>query len=272
MKNVYKAFFYAILILMMSSYTASGQGLLKKVGRKLGNEAEKMLDKDSNKGNNSNQDNSNQNANTGQGNAGYNMGQPNVETTTSSTGRKKMKPPDVKKMLADAQTSYGSKKYDDTRYNVQQAIAGIELEIGYQILDSLPKKIDNLDYKDEDDQVVSGGYGWTGFNVERSYYDKKDKSLDISILNNAAMSSGINMILTNPMYTNSSDNSQKAVKVGDYRAVIKAEDDGGFTLSIPLGQSSIIIFSCKKFQDEDEVTNTAAQFDIAGIKRMLGEQ
>ena len=271
MKNIYKLFFCILLMLMACSYTSSAQGLLKKVGRKLGNEAEKMLDGKSDKNNNSD-DNSDQNSNMDQNGMNNNPGVSSSQVKTSSTGRKKMTPPDVKKYIADAETAFGTKNYDETRYNVQQALVGIELEIGYQILESLPKSIDGLDYNDEDDQVLSNGYGFAGFNVERSYYNKKDKSLDISILNNAALSSGVNMILTNPMYMNNSDNNQKAVKVGTYRAVITAEEDGSFNLSIPIGQSSLIQFVCRDYQDENEVISSAEKFDIAGIKTMLGEQ
>ena len=274
MKNICHLIFCALLVVLFTSNTGSAQGLLKKAGQRLGREAGRMLDKDKNTNtqDNSNQNNPNPsiNQNQGAGN-GVEGNQPSFQTKTSSTGRKKMTPPDVKKSMADAEASYTSKNYDDTRYNVRQAITGIEIEIGYQILDSLPKSIDGMDYKDEDDQVISSGYGFAGFNVERSYYNKAEKSLDISILNNETMSSGINMILSNPGYMSSNGN-QKAVKVGSYRAVLNAEDNGKFSLSIPLGQSSLIIMSLNDYKDENEVIQTAGKFDIAGIKTMLGEQ
>ncbi len=269
MKSIYKIFFYAFMISMLSAYNGSAQGFLKKMGQKLGNEAGKMLDKGDNS--NSDQNNSNQNSsNTNSQDNSSVVSQNNV--TTSSTGRKKMKPPDVKKLIADAETAYGSKNYEDTRYNIEQAEAGIELEIGYQILDSLPKSVNDQNYKEDDDQVISNGYGFAGFDVERSYYTKEDKTLDINIMNNSAVSSGVNMMLTNPMYMNSSNNNTKAVKVGDYRAVLTAEDDGSFTLSIPIGQSSVIIMKCGSCKDEDAVTQTAGNFNIESIKMMLGEQ
>ena len=177
----------------------------------------------------------------------------------------------MKKSIADAQTAYGTKNFDETRYNVQQALVGIELEIGYQILNSLPKDVRDNNFKEEDDQVVCSGWGWAGFDVERSYYKKDDRVVDINITNNQALSAGINSYLTNPMYASSSEN-QKAVKVGDYRAVLTADDDGGFTLSIPLGQSSLIMIKCGDCADENAVSDTALKFDIAGIKTMLGEQ
>jgi hypothetical protein len=270
MKSIIKLFFYAFILMAVSTYSAPAQGLLKKLGNRMGNEAEKLLDKDSNSS--GNQDNNqNQNTSSDQSSGVSSTGMPNIQTSTSSTGRKKMTPPDVKKSIADAQTAYGTKNFDETRYDVQQALVGIELEIGYQILNSLPKNVNDHDYKDEDDQVVSSGWGWSGFDVERSYYAKDDRMVDINITNNQALSAGINAYLTNPMYAGSNEN-QKAVKVGDYRAVLMADEDGGFTLSIPLGQSSLIMINCKDCADENAVSDTALKFDIAGIKTMLGEQ
>ena len=276
MKSIHKILFYALIMILAGSYSASSQGLLKRMGQKVGREADKMLDKSLDKGNKSGNTDTNPNTN----NPGVNTQQTEaypgganygVQTQTSSTGRKKMTPPDVKKSIADAETAFKSKSYDDTRFNIQQALIGIELEVGYQILDSMPKNIDGLDYKAEDDQVMSSGSGFAGFHVERSYY-KSDKSMDVNILNNAAMISGINMVLTNPTYMNSSNNNQKAVKVGSYRAVLSAEENGSFSLSVPLGQSSLISMSFQEYKDENEVLQSAQKINIESIKTMLGEQ
>jgi hypothetical protein len=274
MRSISKLFFYVLLISFISSYSATSQGLLKRAGQKLGREAEKMLDKDKSKNSNSdnnNQNNPNQNVNQNPGGEAYPGGGAS-QTRTSSTGRKKMTPPDVNKSMTDAETAFKSKDYNDTRFNIQQALTGIELEIGYQMLDSMPKNIDGLDYKDEDDQVLSTGYGFAGFNVARSWRNKDDKSMNVSIMNNAAMSSSYNMILTNPGYMNSSNNNQKTVKVGTYRAVLTAEENGSFSLGIPLGQSSLIAMTFQDYKDEDEVIHSAQQLNIDGIKTMLGEQ
>jgi hypothetical protein len=277
MKSIHKILFYALMITLIGSYSASSQGLLKKMGQKVGREAEKMLDKSLDKGDKSGNNNSNPSPdNSGvnnqpnvEGNSG--IGSYGVQTQTSSTGRKKMTPPDVNKSIADAETAYKSKSFDDTRFNIQQALIGIELGIGYQILDSMPKNIDGLDYKSEDDQVMSGGSGFAGFHVERSYY-KSEKSMDVNILNNEAMISGLNMALSNPAYMNSANNNQKSVKVGNYRAVMSAEENGSFSLSIPLGQSTLISMSFQEYKDENEVLQSAQKINIESIKTMLGEQ
>src|SRR5262245_17005624 len=45
-------------------------------------------------------------------------------------------PPDVKQNLADAEVAYKKNSYGEARYSVQQAMLGIELEIGNKILKS----------------------------------------------------------------------------------------------------------------------------------------
>ena len=48
--------------------------------------------------------------------------------------------------------------------------------------------------------------------------------------------------------------------------------DKGYTLLVPLGQSSLIVWECINFATEQDVMNAANAFDIDGIKKMLGEQ
>jgi len=62
------------------------------------------------------------------------------------------------------------------------------------------------------------------------------------------------------------------VRVKGNKAIIQYEDSSGYTLIVSLGQSSMIVWNCINFSNEQEVMNTANSFDIAGIKKMLGEQ
>jgi hypothetical protein len=53
-------------------------------------------------------------------------------------------PPDVKQNLADAEGYFKSGKFSETRQAVQQAMLGVEMEIGHKILKYLPERISGL--------------------------------------------------------------------------------------------------------------------------------
>src|SRR5882672_3395771 len=88
-------------------------------------------------------------------------------------------PPDVKQNLDDADKAYQSKSYGDARYSVQQAMLGVELEIGNQILKSLPSSVSGLNKVEAEDQVASSGFGWAGLVISRRYNDAKEKEFKV---------------------------------------------------------------------------------------------
>jgi hypothetical protein len=64
----------------------------------------------------------------------------------------------------------------------------------------------------------------------------------------------------------------KQTKVKSYKALITYDDSKGYTLMVPIGQSSLIVWECINFATEADVMGAANVFDIDGIKKMLGEQ
>jgi hypothetical protein len=181
-------------------------------------------------------------------------------------------PPDVKQNLADAEAAYKKSSYGEARYAVQQAMLGVELEIGNKILKSLPETVSSLPKVTEEDQVTSTGHGWAGLTINRKYYDQKEKELTVTIANNAAWMSGVNAYLGNgyAQQTNGQQN-WKQTKVKGYRAVIEYDESSGYKLSVPLGQSSLIVYEAVNFANEQEVMKAAEAIDLDGIKKQLGE-
>jgi hypothetical protein len=182
-------------------------------------------------------------------------------------------PPDVKQNLADAEVAYKKSSYGEARYSVQQAMLGVELEIGNKILKSLPESVTGLNKETESDQVTSTGWGWAGLTIHREYSDKKDKQFSVTISNNSVLMAGVNAYLSGgyAQQTNGEQN-WKQTKIKGYRAVIEYSEGSGYTLSVPIGQSSMIVYEGINFATEPEMMKSAEVIDIDAIKKELGEQ
>jgi hypothetical protein len=150
---------------------------------------------------------------------------------------------------------------------------GVEMEIGNKILKSLPETVNSLKKQDEADKVTSTGWGWVGLTIERQYL-KDDKELRTTIANNAAWMSAINVYLANGGYAQQTNGEQnwKQIKVKGYRAIIEYSDDSGYKLSVPIGQSSLVVWEGINFASEQEMVTAANAFDLDGIKKTLGEK
>jgi hypothetical protein len=257
------------IVFVSVSFTAQAQGLMGKLKQKAEQAAEKALDKkakekagipdNQNTGGN---DNSSGNSNSTSSNPS-NKGGGGLITT----------PPDVKANLGDAETAYKANSYGDARYAVQQAMLGVELEIGNKVLKSLPESVSGMPSQKENDQVTSTGWGWAGLTIQREYR-KDDKQLRTTIANNSAWMSALNMYLANGGYAQQTGGEQnwKQTKVKGHRAVIEYNESSGYKLSVPLGQTSLIVWDAVNFATEQEVMSAANAFDIDGLIKTLGEK
>lgn len=246
--------------------TVQGQGLLKKIKNAANNAANTVINA---------QGNSNE-QNNPQGNAG------NVPGPTNSGGRNNPSnksgqglvttPPNVNENLVSAETAFKNGSYSEARYSIQQAMLGVEMEIGQKILKSLPETVAGLKKDEKADQVTSTGWGWVGLTILREY-EEGDKQFKVTVANNNAWMQAINLYF-NSGYAQTTGGEQKwkQTKVKGYRAVIEYDENSGYKLSVPLGQTSLIVFEGVNFATEQEMMNAANQIDIDGIKKHLGEQ
>ena len=215
---------------------------------------------------------------TGQGNSGSASGANgsggNNNPSNNSGGGLVSTPPDVKQNLTDAETAYKKSSYGEARYAVQQAMLGVELEIGNKILKSLPESVVGLNKEPDADQVTSTGYGWAGLTIHREYIDTKDKELRITVANNSVWMAGVNAYMTNGGYAQQTNGQQnwKQTKVKGNKAIIEYDESSGYKLSVPLGQSSLIVYEGVNFASEADMMKAAEAIDIDGIKKQLGEQ
>ena len=232
----------------------------------------KLKDKVNNAmGNNSNADNSNSSSNQNN-TTNSSSGSP---TNTRGGGLTNTTPPDVNQQIADAEKAQASGNYSDARYSIQQALMSIELQIGKQILQSLPNTVSGLEKDTTQNKVMSTQWGWNNLTIQ-SVYKKGDQQLTVTIGNNTVYTGLIDMYYNNAAYmqTSSNGNNQnvKQTKVKDYKALITYDESKGYTLLVQLGQSSLIAWECVNFPTEQSVMDAANAFDVDGIKKMLGEQ
>lgn len=215
-------------------------------------------------------------SNTGQSdqsNGGNNSSSGTISNTKGG-GLTNTTPPDVNQQIADARQSQAAGNYSDARYSIQQALMGIELQIGKQILLSLPATVSGLQKDTVENKVMSTQWGWNNLTIQ-SVYKKTDQQMTVTIGNNGVYSGFVNMYFNSAYMQTSSngkDQNVKQTKVKSYKALITYDKSKGYTLLVPIGQSSLIAWECVNFATEQDVMNAANAFDIDGIKKMLGEQ
>ncbi len=241
-------------MLILPSSNFAQRGLLNKIKNKA---EDKLIEKVFGEGSSSSSNTNTTNGSTYNGStSGYDKG-------------KKLTPPDVSKHINEAEAAVSAQSYAEAKFAIQQAMTGVELEIGYDILDNAPESVAGMTFNKEEDQVVSSGYGFVGLVIGRRYEGNK-KEMTFQVMNNNAMANLYSGMLTNSNY---SDNSgeQKTINLEGNEGVLRYES-GGYELGVPFGQTSILILSYKGFKDEAEVMEAAKTFKVNEIKRRLGEQ
>lgn len=268
MKNILTMCCLAAALCLSSQ--ANAQGLLKKLKDKASKKAEDILDKKTST-------TADQSASTsGTGN------ESSTTVSNSSTGKPVNKggagltnttPPDISAQMNEAETAHASKNFSEARYAIQQALQGIEIQLGRSILKSLPVSVSNLPVDTTQDKVMSSQWGWSNLTMQRSYR-QDDKELTITIGNNTAYSGMVEMYFANAAYIQASSDNQniKQVKVKGNKAIIQYDDRKGYTLITQIGQTTLIVWDCINFMNEQDVLNAANTFDIDAIKNQLGEQ
>lgn len=208
-----------------------------------------------------------------------NSGSSNSSSSSSPVNKKgggltNTTPADVNQQIADAEKSQQQGNYSDARYSIQQALMSVEIQIGKQILTSLPASVSGLDKDTLQNKVMSTQWGWNNLSIQ-SVYKKGDQQMTVTIGNNSVYSGFANLYF-NSAYSqsvnNGKDQNVKQTKLKSYKALITYDESKGYTLMVPLGTSSLIVWECVNFATEQDVMNAANAFDIDGIKKMLGEQ
>ena len=64
----------------------------------------------------------------------------------------------------------------------------------------------------------------------------------------------------------------KQTKFKGNRSIIEYNEGSGYKLSVPIGQSSLLVFEGVNFSTEADFMKAANEIDADGIKKQLGEQ
>jgi hypothetical protein len=258
------------LIALLFGFSANSQGFVNKLKQKADQAASRALEKKA-------KEKAGVASETEDGSSATDQPSGDVQNRTRPTnkggGGLISTPPDVKQNLSDAEASYKKGSYGEARYAVQQAMLGVEMEIGKKVLESLPETVSGLEKVGEADQVTSAGYGWSGLTIHREYL-KDDKELRATVANNSAWMSAINLYLANGAYAQTTNGEQnwKQTKVKGNKGIIEYDESSGYKLSVPIGQTSLIVWEGVNFASEQEMMSAANSFDIDGIRKMLGEK
>jgi len=178
--------------------------------------------------------------------------------------------PDVNENIKLAESAYQSHTYTDARFSIRQALLGVELEMGQNVLKGLPDQVNGLPKQDEEDRVTNTGIGFVGLTIER-VYRSDNQELSITIGNNASLLSATNAYLASGAYA-TTEEEYKVITFQGNRGIIEFDESSGYTLSVPFGQSSIMVVNGVNFQNEQAMMNAAENFDLGKIKKDLGEQ
>ena len=249
------------LSLTQQSYS---QGFLKKLKDKANQVADKAVDKKIADKTGMGQDNSGNSPGTNKN------GKPR---NNSGEGLKNSTPPDVVQQISDAEKAHDAKNFSEARYAIQQALLGVEIQIGQLILKLLPLTVANLPTDTTEDRVMSTRWGWANLTIQR-IYRQGDKQMTVVIGNNPLYSGMMDLYFNNAYATQSNGETQnmKQIKVKGYKAAIKFDANEGYSVLVPLGQSGMMTWQGINFSTEQDMLTAVITFDIDGVKKKLGEK
>jgi len=254
----------ALVIIFAASQFADAQQLLLKKAKEKAEEkaAEKLFGSDKKQ-----QGQTESQPSTGEQATSEEGGQSSI---TNTKGGLTTTPPDVNKNITAAETAFKDGKYSEARNATRQAVLGVEIEMGQNVLKELPETVKGLGKVPEEDKVSSMSVGFVGLIIERVYRGK-DQELKFTVSNDATLYSSVNTYMTGG-YAASTDQNYKQVDLKGYHGVLQYDESSGYDLKVPFGQSSVLMLNGINFASEDEIMGAAGEFDIDKIKKELGEQ
>jgi len=172
--------------------------------------------------------------------------------------------------LASAKAEYSKGNLEASRFAMQQMMTELDMQIGKEVLTLLPAKLDALAANTKNDNVMANT-GLLGCVIHRDY-GTEPKDARIEIMTSSPLVASINAILSIPMMGNSSDGTQKVVKVAGYKSVLQKSVDSetkkeNYTLQIPLNSTLLTLFADDS--KEAEILKWANTIPVDKIAKMV---
>ena len=183
---------------------------------------------------------------------------------------KKLSAPDVNLHMDNAEEALDAGNYSLAREEARQAILGVEIQLGNQILEEMPTHVQGMEYEKNQDELYSTGAGFIGLLIARQFEGGK-KNFSAKIVNNSTLMTFYSGAIQGN-YSQGDEEGQKAVVVQGMKGIIRFDGDNHYELGVPLGQTSLFLLDCYNFEDETEVMGAANEFELAKYKSILGEQ
>ena len=193
-------------------------------------------------------------------------------TSNTRGGGLEAETPDVNRAIAEAETALASKDLKGAKLALKDAIWGVELEMGQKLLEALPEAVVALRVDPSADKVSSSGEELMGLMIERIYIGGDDMELHVNVGYNSALLS-MNSMAAAGMYQQRSDRENlKQVQFQNHRGFIAYDDSSGYSLTVPCGQSSVLMLRGINFETERSFMEAVNQFSMDLIKQKLGIQ
>lgn len=176
---------------------------------------------------------------------------------------------DFSKNLATAKSAYAGGKLEEARFAMQQMMNDIDILVGKEIVKLLPTKMDAMNANVKSDNVTANT-GLAGVVIHRDY-GTGEQTCNIDIMGNSPMVATINAFLSLPFMGNSSDGTQKVVKIAGYKGMLQKSVDTetnktDFTLQIPI-RSTLLTLAIPNSNEADvmRLANTIPVQEIAKL-------
>lgn len=168
--------------------------------------------------------------------------------------------------LGEARSSYTAGDLENTRFELQQALNGINQTIGNEILIQLPVTLGDMNAVEGSDNVTGSGSGFAGLFVSREYQGE-NTSATFQIISDSPMLVGVNSLLSMSVFL-AADPNQKRIKIDGYKALMtRSEDEEGlvkYDVNMPFGDS-MMNFTTEGVNEEKQVTGILDEVPVGEI-------